>query len=413
MGYPIHDFGFVKNNSSLVNDLSNIADDPKGTITFSEINNIFKQCQDQNSIVYWDKQKRKVDSSKAQYAIFPTGYKNRDGEILNSYYIRDKGRFIGLNFATENQLNELITRNLKFIIGDVRYGAYIVFDNHNSWPNGLEFLEKLKERAIDEPWGYGKSEGSNVVAPYKILISYLGTILLKVKRQDKFLRSDDGRCIIFNTGLLDQYFEQIYIMCYVKQANYGTKDFTEELSNPILVEKIREISGKYNFLKDGKIVQTKDLPLRATFFDNLEQIFFQTDRDIDMDSETYEHIVKERINRLPDEFRNKSTREVATSIKNAIKYAKAMAELNYKFIVPQCRPETPDTIQFLMPLYLSERFERTPDVALVIKLEQGFYVPETILPLDWAYQNSRVIAKPDETWLNPGQIASSDESIED
>ena len=89
-----------------------------------------------------------------------------------------------------------------------------------------------------------------------------------------------------------------------------------------------------------------------------------------------------------------------------------MAEMNYKFIVPQYRPET-DTVQFLMPLYLSERFERTPDVALVIKLEQGFYVPETILPLDWAYQNSRVIAKPDETWLNPEQISSSDDILED
>lgn len=32
------------------------------------------------------------------------------------------------------------------------------------------------------------------------------------------------------------------------------------------------------------------------------------------------------------------------------------------------------------------------------------YEPETILPLDAAYQNARLIAKPEESWLNPDEI---------
>ena len=36
--------------------------------------------------------------------------------------------------------------------------------------------------------------------------------------------------------------------------------------------------------------------------------------------------------------------------------------------------------------------------------ENEIYTPETILPLDAVYQNARLIAKPDESGLNPETI---------
>ena len=36
--------------------------------------------------------------------------------------------------------------------------------------------------------------------------------------------------------------------------------------------------------------------------------------------------------------------------------------------------------------------------------EEGYYVARTILDLEDGYQDARVIAKPDESWLNPGEI---------
>lgn len=36
--------------------------------------------------------------------------------------------------------------------------------------------------------------------------------------------------------------------------------------------------------------------------------------------------------------------------------------------------------------------------------EKQVSTTETILPLDAVYQNARLIAKPDETWLNPDTI---------
>ncbi|MBV5330614.1 MAG: DUF3825 domain-containing protein, partial [Chlorobium sp.] len=65
-------------------------------------------------------------------------------------------------------------------------------------------------------------------------------------------------------------------------------------------------------------------------------------------------------------------------------------------------------IQFLMPLYLEGKFNEAPDLALVLDFVEDLYVPETVLPLDAAYQNARLIAKPDNQWLDPKRIQFSE-----
>ena len=59
------------------------------------------------------------------------------------------------------------------------------------------------------------------------------------------------------------------------------------------------------------------------------------------------------------------------------------------------------------------KYEDPPDFALVLSESvidgQKFYKPETVLELAWAYNNARVICKPDDMWLNPANI----EDVED
>jgi hypothetical protein len=64
-----------------------------------------------------------------------------------------------------------------------------------------------------------------------------------------------------------------------------------------------------------------------------------------------------------------------------------------------------------MPIYLDRQYGERPDFALVLNNElmpdgTRFYTPETILELPWAYNNARVICKPEDTWLNPATIDS-------
>jgi hypothetical protein len=81
----------------------------------------------------------------------------------------------------------------------------------------------------------------------------------------------------------------------------------------------------------------------------------------------------------------------------------SMAKRNFKYIAPMYRPQK-DCIQMLMPIYLSGSYREAPDFALVLTPDNGIYIPETILPIDGAYQNARLIAMPDEAWLRPDTI---------
>ena len=45
------------------------------------------------------------------------------------------------------------------------------------------------------------------------------------------------------------------------------------------------------------------------------------------------------------------------------------------------------------------------DIALVVeKTKSGNYIGHTILPLNWAYNNARLVARPDSDWLVAEQI---------
>ncbi|RYX99629.1 DUF3825 domain-containing protein [bacterium] len=116
-------------------------------------------------------------------------------------------------------------------------------------------------------------------------------------------------------------------------------------------------------------------------------------------------MIEDRKDRFPTGYQSKKNDELARSLDNAINYAIAIAHRNYKFIVPMYRPQF-DKIQLLMPIYLSGSFTEKPDFALILDpdTEHQIYTPQTILPLDAAYQNARLIAKPDEYWLNPDNI---------
>ena len=123
----------------------------------------------------------------------------------------------------------------------------------------------------------------------------------------------------------------------------------------------------------------------------------------DPDEEKLHHIIGERRDRFPDPYKSNATTQLAVMLDTAIKCSYELAKRNYKLVVPQYRPQE-NKIQYLMPIYLGATFNKLPDFALVLENENGYYKPETILDLDDAYQNARLIAKPDNFWLNPDQI---------
>ena len=150
--------------------------------------------------------------------------------------------------------------------------------------------------------------------------------------------------------------------------------------------------------------------LPPEYFTNFDEIFFHCEWRIDdTDNEKNNHIIEERISRFPQEYKSSNTTELGQKLLAAIKLAKKIAQRNYRFIVPMYYPTRKD-IQFLMPIYLNKSYSDRPDFALVLTphKENKIYTLETILGLNEVYQDARLIAKPEQSWLSKDLIINND-----
>ncbi len=143
-------------------------------------------------------------------------------------------------------------------------------------------------------------------------------------------------------------------------------------------------------------------PLPPRFFKEVNEVIFNTSWQIDKNYDSLMHIIEERKDRFPTELQKLDTFKLAKKLYDAIDYALAIAQRNYKYIVPIYYPRY-DSISFLMPIFLEGMYNPYPDFALVLQTdpEKELYIARTILDLEASYNDARLIAKPDESWLNP------------
>lgn len=373
----IYKFGLVSNKQTFVIELSKLMGN---SITFDEIN-----CEVDklvpiylNSMGYDKFQGNPVERSKAKYLKICTNFKTENGEAICGLFEKNKGNMVGVKWATDSDINAYIKINSKFQIGK------LFFDK---WDDGNRFLQDIEHKALPEPWNFGDD------GKFRILKSYLENVFERLLHEsegttNKLIYSKDNRYVLFNTNLLDRYSHDIYIV--VEARDDG------RFWNPKYSKGLKER------LEQGFL---KNVPSPPSFFNNIDDIIFHTSWDVDKEYDAFNHIIEERRERFSDRYKEMATEKLAKKLQDAIDFAVVLAQRNYKFIVPMYRPQM-NSIQLLMPIYLESFYEQKPDFALVLTpdSENQMYLPETILSLDMCYQNARLIAKPDETWLNPNVI---------
>lgn len=301
---------------------------------------------------------------EADGVLFPTGQTTPTGEeilvkcTLNKNPNRQK--WFGLFFQT--------ARREGFVIGDLYF---------RSWGDGARFLEEVATMAIPEKWTYNFYQSRQ---QYPILKSYIEKTYERLKQQGRVLRSENR--ILFNTGLINPYFKEIYIM------GESAPDYPQRILNvrPIL-ENDRIILEAFK----------NEKPPVVSFFSKITDVVFDPNLEINTDDI---HIIDDNFDRIPAEYRAMKKSQIFALFQAAIEFARIMARRNYKLIIPQYYM---GKIQFLMPIYLSGEFAGSPDFALVLEPMGNLYRGNTILTLDMAYQNARLIAKPDSTWLDPDE----------
>ena len=301
-------------------------------------------------------------------------------------------------------------------------------------------IKELAEKALAEKWYYGAANAADA-ENYPILKNYLAYTFKRLVFEDKILYGDVAdtahtgeEYAAFNTGLVDKKYEYIYAL--FKKNTMSPQPYWYLLDFVVAGEQSGKTLARLFY----------PLPKRADYFENqFRNMVYDTSTQLLCD---YTHIIAERIGRFPLRFlqencppnmldidgikleevypkhakdserkhyfeqlgeRIRNTPMVLNNLKNrleaAIHLTLKRVEWNYKTAIPVYFP-TRNLCSLLLPLCLSE--ESQVDLALVVEpLQSGAYQGQTVLPLDLAYNNSRLLTRPDSDWLRPDSIQSN------
>lgn len=284
-----------------------------------------------------------------------------------------------------------------------------------------ENIEKLRQIALPERWYY---KDINPNSPSPILSNYLTYTFYKLQQEkDKIIEKDNYAA--FNTGLVDKRYEPIFAL--FSKTKGGMRQW--KLENFCIAGEEREGKELVRYFNP--------LPQRAHYADKVADMLYDTlapKPELD-----WHHIVVENVGRLPLNFLedncplgfkiqnaksfsdvekelyydslsdaikkdSKTYRNITNRFKDALELSLKRVEWNFKTAIPVYFP-TRNSMSLLLPLALMD--DETVDVALVVeKTPSGNYLGHTILSLDWAYSNARLICRPDSDWLTADKITS-------
>ena len=279
------------------------------------------------------------------------------------------------------------------------------------------FLEELAAIALPEAWCFDDAPAGR---RFGILKNYICNTYYRLNLEDKICIAEDGSFAAFNTGLVDGRFDDIFL-CFEPQQGQVAWRFCGFAA-----------SGNRSLKK--RVNKTfNPLPQTAQYFDRIEDLLFDPSRELVVD---FEHVLIDNVDRLPLDFLaqellqssealaviesirtcdpaerethfeqlsdiietdSRVYRTLRNRMEDAIDIAKRRVKWNFKTAIPSYYPRA-NSMSLLLPLCLLD--EQRADAALVVQLqESGIYQGQTILTIEQAYTNARLICRPDSDWL--------------
>lgn len=238
------------------------------------------------------------------------------------------------------------------------------------WCDYDKNIQLLADTAMPENWEYPEKRENY------ILKNYLKYTFQKLQSEDKVFTTDTY--VLFNTGLFTPLYDPIYI--------YGEKNKTQNNKNSSEWF-FKGFMSEYDLGELG----IYELPERADYFSDPSQLIFDPTLKINVQ---YDHILNDARN--IERIQNIDSKNIQSLLIGEIDKAKKRVAANYQLAIPQYFQ---NKIQLLLPLCLEDGV--TPDIALVVsKSKNGkYYQGHTCITLDMAYNNARLIAKPENNWL--------------
>lgn len=386
--YGLKKHGFITNQPGQLKSFNSLLAETGKTYTKSEQDDLL----DGISPVYWNSlgsdtfDSKPIEDQYRVYKVLYTGCRTAAGDEVVGLLTRDRKRrgYEGVQWGTEQSFQQEIALKTSYVwLGDLAF---------NSPYKLREFLSSLADMAIPEPWD---TDSNSWTGGYDFLRSYIEHMFAKLRNEheqgtaNKILYSSDGSHILWNTNLYDKFGHDIIIGSEVARKGDGSEYYT---SHRIIKGGVKEL-WRLGF-------SGQERPSIASFFSNANDVVFHPDWRIDIDVNFHKlcHAVEDNRCRFPKAFQRKSPDYVARRLTNAMSLSLVIARRVFRFIVPMYST-THRQLQFLMPLFLGEEIKRTPDMAVILTADNGYYIPETVIGMKEAYQDARLISKPSEDWL--------------
>ena len=254
-----------------------------------------------------------------------------------------------------------------------------------------KLIEILKNLAMPEDWDWQTSENPNADKHKNaILFKYLHYTFNRIKeeydaapdeaaRQKKISTSEQYAC--FNTGLFTPNYSPIF-MAFDRNRNADHQPWHFK---------------SFFFGSVPKEFSDLALPERANYFMEPADLIYDYHFPIRVD---VDHIFKdENYCRFSEYIREKYYQNTLRNLFNGavIETEKKLAG-NYKIAIPQYYN---GSIQLLVPIDLENKGGGHADLALAMFKAKDCYSARTCLTLEMAYNNARLIVKPESDWLHP------------
>jgi hypothetical protein len=257
------------------------------------------------------------------------------------------------------------------------------------WFPSTDWVGDLAEVVLPETWD-DEGNGRN-----SILFNYFKYYLRRVQEEGIWVETTSAtglKVSAFDTGLLSRHFEPVYAVFEANRAVDRQPWVHKGWASP-----------SSSWLRDFE----PDSLRRAVFFSDPAEVVYDPRLKI---VPNIEHIVDDNVDRYPETLRSNDYLRRGM-LDNAIRVAAAKARSNWRLAAPQFYwppGEANGRVQLLLPLSLTD--PNQVDLALVVdrfpsykddpKSDAACYRAYTVLPLDWAYRNARLITRPEAYWLD-------------
>lgn len=246
-----------------------------------------------------------------------------------------------------------------------------------------DFCESLYSRLLDkEHWM--SPDGS---------LHRLQNFLAAIAVRAEYLYGSNTGCVVpndkkdkvlVNSGLVDRYGIDIWLIYSISQ------------NGKFMLYQI--VDSRRDLSRAGFARITNLEPLK--FYDSKSDLIFDgTMEEMDLEDTTrLVHILSERIDRFPERVKDYPVAVLYSKLRGSIEAALRRCRVDYKYAVAMYNLRR-HKIQFLLPFFLSDELNAAPELAIIIDKDKDYYSVKTIISLEEAYGNARVLSS-QETWLN-------------